>query len=142
MAAQPEVRNYSILHARLRANALNMTSEQSANWQRLVAHVTPVLRHLKTLSDELQHIRTNSRDVTGKIEHLKQECQAISSASSCQVECVAGDTVVRTLRIRAGATPLHMLPARELRIRLRETGADSTILFNGSEGEFAWKASS
>lgn len=139
VTSQPDVKSYSILNARMRSNELRLTTEQSANWQKLLARVLPVLRHLKTLNDELQAMRGASRDVSAKMEHLHQECKAMSAAIDCRVEFIAGDTVIRTLPVRLDAPPLHALGHRELRARLRESGAGCTILFSGAEGEFAWK---
>lgn len=138
IANRPEVKNYSILNARMRANEIHMTAEQEANWQKLLTRVTPMLRNLKTLNDELRAVRAASRDAAEKAERLTQDCRNMSAGIACSVTSIAGDTVVRLLKIRPDAPPLHTLQARELRARLRGSGPDSARLFSGSEGAFEW----
>lgn len=138
ITSQQDVKNYSIISAKIRSHEINMSDAQNANWQKLLTRVTPQLRHLKTFNDELQAARNASRELAGKIEHIAQDCQAMSADISCKVASIAGDTVIRTLKIHLDAPSMQTLQARELRARLRESGADSTILFNGSDGEFEW----
>lgn len=138
VTSQPDVKSYSVLNARMRSNELRLTTEQSANWQKLLSRVLPVLRHLKSLNDELQGVRSACREVSAKMERLHQECKAMSAAIDCRVEFIAGDTVIRTLPVHLDAPPLHALGQRELRARLREASAGCTILFSGCEGEFVW----
>lgn len=135
---QPDVKNYSVLNARMRSNELRLTTEQSANWQKLLSRVLPVLRRLKTLNDELHAVRSASREVSAKMERLHQEYKAMSAAIDCRVEFIAGDTMIRTLPVRLDAPPLHTLGQRELRARLRESGVDCNILFSGNAGDFTW----
>lgn len=138
ITTQPEVKSYSLLQARIRANELQLTEAQAANWQRLVAHVTPVLRRLKALNEEVQAMRAASSEAAARIERLREECQALSAESACRVEFVTGDTIIRTLKFSIDGPPLHALSPRDLRLRLRESGTGCQLLFNGSDGEFEW----
>lgn len=138
ITSRQDVKNYSIISAKLRAHEINMSDAQNANWQKLLTRVTPELRRLKTLNDELQAARNASRELAGKIQAIARDCEEMSTDISCAVTSIAGDTVIRTLKIRLDAPSLQTLQPRELRARLRESGADSTILFNDDEGAFEW----
>jgi len=52
---------------------------------------------------------------------------------------VKGETMIRTLILRSNQPALETLAARELHARLRKSGADSTVLFSDSSGDFEWK---
>ena len=122
----------------MRAHEVNMSAAQSANWQKLVTRVTPVLRHLKTLNDELHAAQGASQEVTAKIQRVTHDCEKMSADIICTVAGSGGETVIRTLKVHPDAPPLQTLHPRELRARLRESRADNGILFSGSGGAFEW----
>jgi hypothetical protein len=74
-----------------------------------------------------------------KIQDAKREAARVSADVYCRIDEIAGDTVVRTLTRPPAQAGLDLLQPRELRARLRESGADSKVLFNGCSGEFAWR---
>ncbi len=138
ITSQPDVKNYSILSAKLRAKELNMTPEQAANLQKLMTRVAPALRQLKALNNDLQAARIANDEAARKIQDLTQECERKSAGITCNVTAITGETLIRTLKLHPGAVPLHMLAPRELRARMCESNPASEILFSGSDGEFAW----
>ncbi len=138
LTSHQDVRNYAVLSAKLRAREITMTLEQDTNWQKLQDRVAPVLRQLKALNAELHNARIAGEYVAQKIQDITHKRQAMSVDISCKVSAITGETIIRTLRIQPDAPTLQSLPQRELRTRLRESGADSTILYSGSDGDFEW----
>lgn len=135
------VRNYLVLSAKLRAKELNMTAEQAANWQKLLTRVAPMLQRIKTLNDESRQARGTNETLIRTIQELTGESTKMSSDISCSVAAISGETMIRTLKVHPEHAALETMQPRELRVRLRESGADCTALFNGSSGEFEWKFS-
>ena len=139
LSEQQEIKTYQLLNAKLRAHELNMTHEQDANWQKLLVRVAPILKRIRAFNDDLREVLAVNENLTEKIELLKHETSEASLDISCDVANINGETMIRTLVVRAGQAALETLPARELRARLRATGADGTVLFSDSSGEFAWQ---
>lgn len=138
ITAQPDVKNYSMVSAKLRAGQFTMTIEQDASWQKLQDRVAPLLRQLKVLNTELHEARYALETWKAKAEEIARKCDSMSEDIRCAVKTVVGDTIIRSLKIRPDAPLLQTLPPRELRTRLRDPASDSAMLFNGSEGEFEW----
>ena len=139
LSDQQEVKSYQLLSAKLRANELTMNKEQEANWQKLLARVTPVLKHSKTLSDELRKSNEANQFLTQKIENIQSDKANAAVHLSCKVLKIEGETMIRTLVVHANDPPLESLPARDLHAYLRKSGVDSNVLFSDNSGEFAWK---
>ncbi|HEY0843817.1 MAG TPA: flagellar assembly protein A [Noviherbaspirillum sp.] len=138
IASQQEVKNYSILAAKLRAGELNMSQQQEANWQKLLSRVTPLLHQLKMRNDELNALRGASQALAGRIESITRRSREMSSNIACSVGTMRGETAIRTLKSHLDAPSLQTLAHKELRACLRESRAECTILFNGSAGNFEW----
>lgn len=140
LTGQPDLKNYSLISAKLRAKEITMTAEQVANWQKLVARVTPALRGLKIFHDEILGARSAIVDLTNRMQEIIIESEAMSAGIHCSITAITGDTIVRTLKIRPDAPPLQELPAREIRARL-QSGADSERLLSSNAGNFEWQFS-
>jgi len=133
-----DVKNYSVLITKMRAHEIHMNAEQEANWHKLVKRVTPALRRLKSLNDEVHAARNACQDIVDRIQRVTHDCETMSAGIDCRVVAMQGETVIRTLKVRLDEPSLQTLHPRELRARLRESGGDNEIMFNGSEGEFEW----
>jgi len=136
--SQAEVKTYLLLNGKIASKELVMTAEQSANFQKLVTRVTPTLKRLKTLTDEMRASSANSDAIIKKIQDARREAARVSAGIACNIDAIAGDTVVRTLTQPPAQAGLEQLAPRELRSRLREASLDSKILFSGASGKFSW----
>ncbi|MFI4939220.1 MAG: flagellar assembly protein A [Burkholderiales bacterium] len=141
ITSQQEMKTYLVLSTKLRSNTLNMNAEQTENWQKLSLRVTPTLQRLKILNDELRAASGAVEKTAKEIQDVKHESARFSAEISCSVAKIAGETVIRTLRLYPDQAPLETLPQRELHRRLRDLGAGNTVLFNGSSGKFNWEHS-
>lgn len=136
---QQEMKTFTLLSTKLRAKEITMSPEQEINWLKLQTRVLPALRQLKELNIEIHAARDEADQVKKKMEDITENCQRLSSNLACKVAAIAGDTVIRTLKIRPDAPGLDALSARDLRTRLRGSGPLTTNLFNASEGIFEWE---
>ncbi|MBI1890768.1 MAG: DUF342 domain-containing protein [Burkholderiales bacterium] len=139
VANQQEVKNFTLISTKLRAKEIVMTPEQEMNWAKMQARILPSLRQLKELGAEIRSIRGEAEQAEKKMQEIAHSCQQLSANIECKVDAIAGDTVVRTLKVRPDAPGLHTLPHRDLRARLRGSGVNTANLFAGGEGEFAWQ---
>jgi len=139
LSEQPEVKTYQLLNAKLRANEVNMTREQEANWQKLIGRVTPILKRLKTMSDAMRDLNGVRQNLSKRLAVIQRETEKASLDISCNVGNVSGDTIIRTMIMHPDHMALETLPTRELHARLRESSADSETLFSDDSGEFHWK---
>lgn len=139
LSSQQEIKTYQLLSAKLRANELTMTPEQQNNWQKLLSRVTPILKRLKSLSDDMREASGINEQLTQQIDTAERETASAARDIACNVAEINGETTIRTLIVRPNQPALETLPARELHARLRESGTDSVVLFSDSSGEFDWK---
>jgi uncharacterized protein (DUF342 family) len=139
LSEQQDIKTYQLLHAKLRANEVNMTREQEANWQKLIGRVTPILKQLKAMSDVMRDTNGVRQNLSKRLAAVQRETEKASLDISCNVGTVSGDTIIRTMIMHPDRMALETLPTRELHARLRGSSADSETLFNDSSGDFQWK---
>ncbi len=135
---QPEMKSYMVLSNKVKAKAVNMTTEQSLNWDRLQDRVAPQLRRIKNLNEDLQGASSLHADCARQILHAEQLLADASGDISCEIAEISGDTVIRAINLKPDQGRLEMLGARDLRARFSGAGSDSKVLFHGEEGEFFW----
>ena len=134
----PEIKSYMVLSSKVRAKAVNMTTEQSINWDRLQDRVAPQLRRLKALNEDLQATSSAHAEFSRQVEAAEQMLEQASGDVSCEIAEISGETMIRGMSTRPDQGNLESLGTRDLRARLRGAGSDSKVLFHGEEGEFFW----
>lgn len=138
LAEQADMKTYLSLHPKIQANSIVLTPLQTANWQKLLARIAPQLREYSGLQGAAEKARQQAEDCRQRIEMIEAERRAAIAAVACSIRQVAGETIVRTLRLAANLPPLASLSSRELHIRLRERGTPEERIFNGEHGSVAW----
>ena len=135
---QPEMKSYMVLSAKVKAKAVNMTTEQAQNWDRLQNRVAPQLRRIKNLNEDLQGASSMHADQARQVKHAEQLLAEASGDISCQISEISGETVIRAINLKPEQGRLETLGARDLRTRFSGAGSDTKTLFHGAEGEFFW----
>lgn len=138
LAQLADMKTYLSLQPKLQANSIVLTPLQTANWQKLLTRIAPQLRECSDLQGAVEAARQQAEDCRQRIETLEAERRAAIAAVACTIRQVAGETIVRTLRLAANLPPLASLSARELHIRLRERGTPVERIFAGEHGSVAW----
>lgn len=140
LVAEPDMKSYMTIQARIKAGTLTMSDAQKSQWQGLTARVAPNLRRIAALSKQIQSLHQSIVDGTAERERLKREREDASLDISCVLKAVEGDARVRTLRLGGAGTPLANLPPKELHMKLREAGPEANRLFSAGFGSFEWAA--
>ena len=135
---QPEMKSYMVLAAKVKAKAVNLTAEQSVNWERLQDRVAPQLRRVKSLNEDLQGASSMHADNKRAVQHAEQLMADASGEVSCQIAEISGETVIRTVNLKPEEGRLENLGARDLRTRFSGVGGDSRVLLHAEEGDFFW----
>jgi len=133
-----EVANYLALAQRLRNHAATLSADQQVGWRRLSARVAPTLRSLSQLSDLVKELAAESDTFGNQIDAVLAAREETCSKVNCELLRVEGETRVSALLPRPADLPLHALPVKELKVRLRRTDAASRLLFAGHAGQFSW----
>ncbi|MFZ2852665.1 MAG: flagellar assembly protein A [Rhodocyclaceae bacterium] len=139
LRAQPEVVRYVGIAGKLQRKELNLSAEQQAAWQKMVAQVTPALRTLKQMGESIKALEEDSAELVSQAETLQQAEGTACNDIACVIDQINGDTRVRTLAVPLDAPALASLPPKEIRLRLRATDAATASLFSGSSGAFDWR---
>ncbi|MFA9218730.1 MAG: flagellar assembly protein A [Sphingomonadaceae bacterium] len=134
----PDVRRYLALSARLRTQEVVLTPEQGQSLRKIAAAVkddvqaiTKAMQDLKAGSAQHQVLRERADRV------IAQKAEAAGYAR-CGLHLVDGETLVRTLPYQGCSEPLYLLPAKELKQRLRGTPVSGEILLAASHGSLDW----
>ena len=138
LRSDQEVANYLALAQRLRHHQATLTAEQQVGWRRLSALVAPTLRSLAQLSDLVKELAAESDDFGNRIDAVLAAREEACSRVHCNIARVEGETRVSALLPRPAELPLHALPIRELKERMRRIDAASRLLFAGHSGQFSW----
>ncbi|HRL76095.1 MAG TPA: FapA family protein [Candidatus Accumulibacter phosphatis] len=133
-----EVANYLALAQRLRNHEATLSADQQVGWRRLSALVAPTLRSLSQLSELVKELATESEAFGKQIDAVLAAREEACSKLNCDIARIEGETRVSALLPRPADVPLHALPGKELKARLRRTDAATRLLFAGHAGQFSW----
>jgi hypothetical protein len=137
LSNQPDLRKYLVLAPRVRKGELVLTAEQQPQFTRLAQAVLPALRELGKLTQELKALEADQQSGTTLLAQLESDRAARMGAASVAIGAIDGDTQVRTLVYEPDAGSVHDLPARDIKLRLRETNG-AELLFASEGGTFSW----
>ncbi|MBO3707607.1 MAG: DUF342 domain-containing protein [Candidatus Accumulibacter sp.] len=138
LRSDKEVANYLALAQRLRNHEATLSADQQVGWRRLSALVAPTLRSLSQLSDLVKELVAESAAFGQQIDAVLAAREEACSKVNCDLARVEGETRVSALLPRPADLPLHALPPRELKARMRRTDAATRLLFAGHAGQFSW----
>jgi hypothetical protein len=133
-----DVTSYLRLASKFRRGEVTLTPEQEAGWRRLSAVVAPALKTCSLLAEAVNELVAQSTRVGLEIDEALAAAEQACGELACTVERVEGETRISALQAKPADTPLHALPRKELKIRLRATDAATKKLFSGSSGRFSW----
>lgn len=139
LLAAPDLKTYLTVQKKKAAGEIALSAEQEAQFRALAAKVAPALRKAGELRAAIQALATRQQAGRDELAARQGERARRLGALACTIRLVGGDTVVRTRPEAVDETPLARLPARELRIRLRERNAGCRQLFAGASGSFSWR---
>ncbi|WP_371323111.1 flagellar assembly protein A [Dechloromonas sp. ZY10] len=135
---QRDMKTYFSLHARIKSGEQVLSQPQLAQWNALVAKVSPLLRVAQKITGEIQGLRQ-------QLETLGNERDAVEKARSeaglgvaCAISEVQGETEVRAWRYPATAKAPHLLPAKELQTAMTTACVAVDRLFSDDHGQFHW----
>lgn len=140
LTAEPEVRRYVQLAARVRRKEVVLTAEQMPQFQKLAQAVAPALKAIAKVAEQLKAAETERDAGQALVDQLALQRRSCDSAAAVDIGLVDGDTTVRTLKYDPNGGVPYDLAAREIKLRLRSTGAGETVLFAGASGAVAWSS--
>jgi len=138
LRADKDVSNYLRLAGKLRRGEASLSPEQEAGWRRLSALVAPALKTFPLLAAALNERLAEATGLGLEIDEALAAAEQGCGELACTVERVEGETRISALQLKLADTPLHALPHKELKLRLRATDAATKKLFSGSSGCFSW----
>jgi hypothetical protein len=139
MTAKPDVRGYLMLAARVRKGEINLSPEQTRQFQKMAQDMGPALKAMADVSAKLKSAEAEQQAGTAMLANLEAQRSDAASNSGVTIASVQGETQVRILGYSpAGGQPYLWTP-REIRTRLRGPQAGE-LLFMGSAGSFAWSS--
>ncbi|MBY0577683.1 MAG: FapA family protein [Burkholderiales bacterium] len=136
---QPEVRNYLIIAGKLQRKEITLSDEQKSNWQKLGARVAPALKALSAINAEIKTLQAEKESLEEEVAALEAEKEASGKGISCSIGTASKETFVRKREVPMGAPPLFDLPAKDLRIRLRDPGLPEDRLHVDGDRDFSWQ---
>lgn len=139
LSEQKDVRNYFLIAGKLQRKEIVFTDEQKANWQKLGSRVAPILKVLSAVNAEMRVLQQEKDALLEEAVVLETEKAEASAGVVCAIGMATGDTLLRTRQSPLDAPPLSDLPAKELRVRLRDTGLPEERLLSGGSVNFSWK---
>ncbi len=141
LAAQPDMKSYAAMAPRIKAKSVALTPAQQAQWESLVARVTPNLRKAAAATAQIKTLREYAAGVEMELADVAQARREAVLAIACRVDQVGCETQVYARRPIFGETAVEGVAAKALHKRLQELLVDAERLFSGHEGSFEWQAS-
>ena len=139
MTAKPDVRGYLMLATRVRKGEINLSPEQTRQFQKMAQDVGPALKTMADVSAKLKAAEAEQQAGAAMLANLEAQRSDAACVEGVTIASVQGETQVRILGYSpAGGQPYLWTP-RDIRTRLRGPQAGE-LLFMGSAGSFAWSS--
>lgn len=139
LTGKPDVRRYLMLAARVRKGEINLSPEQTRQFQKMAQDVAPALKAIGDASAKVKAAEAEQQAGAHMLANLEAQRGDAASISSVTIASVQGETQVRILGYSpAGGQPYRWTP-REIRTRLRGPQAGE-LLFMGGAGSVAWSS--
>ncbi|WP_426193213.1 flagellar assembly protein A [Massilia sp. DWR3-1-1] len=140
MTGQPEVRKYVMLASRIRKKELTLTAEQLPQFQKMALAVGPALKAIAKVSLEVKAADTEREAGQALVDQLGEQRRSCESAAQVEISAVDGDTIVRTMKYDPNGGAPHDATAKDIKARLRGSGAGGALIFVGATGTVAWSS--
>jgi hypothetical protein len=138
MTSEPEVRKYVMLASKVRKKELMLTPEQLPQFQQMALAAAPALKAIAKVSLDVKAAETEQQDGQALVAQLRQQRSEGEGVSQVAVRMLNGDTIVRTMHFKPGATSTYDMPAKDIKARLRSGTAGGEPIFSGSQGAIDW----
>jgi hypothetical protein len=140
LTAQPDVRKYVALAARVRKGELVLSPEQAPHFQKMAAALGPSLEAIGQLQKDARSTLSERQAGEEMVVQLEQQRSAGEGTAVIELRALQGDTQVRTLGFKPDGDSAYDLPARDIKTLLRGP-ATAGVIFAGSLGAFKWSSS-
>ena len=138
ITGQTEVRNYLTLATRVRKREITLTPEQEPLFQKMAAAVGPSLKAVAKISLAMKAAQVQQEQAQEEVDQVQRKKLAVMRGSSCSVQMLTGDTLLRTMLFVPDGPAAHDHPPKEVKTRVRSTTAGMTTIFSGRVGPINW----
>jgi hypothetical protein len=139
MTAQPDVRKYVALAARVRKGELVLSPEQALHFQQTAAALGPALKAIGQLQQDIKSALAEQRSGQAMAAQLEQQRSDGEGSATIELRALQGDTQVRTLAFRPDGGSAYDLAPRDIKALLRGP-ATAGVVFAGNRGAFKWSS--
>ncbi|MES2152300.1 MAG: flagellar assembly protein A [Pseudomonadota bacterium] len=140
LTSQPDVRKYVMLASKIRKKELILTPEQVPQFQKMAVAVGPALKEIAKVSLEVKAAETEQQAGAALVGQLMQQRSDSEGVSSVALHALSGDTVVRILNFNPDGSSTYDLPPKDIKTRLRASGAGGSVIYAGSCGPVTWNS--
>ena len=137
VSALPDVRRYLALAAKLRNQELTLTADQGQVLRKIAGAVADELQEIAKHTQDLQAAQTQHKLLSDRLERVIEQKIEAAGHARCGLHMMSGDTTVRGMLYPGEGEPLYLLPAKELKQRLRGTPGGE-LLHSASSGSLDW----
>jgi hypothetical protein len=138
IAALPDVGPYLALAKRVRRREILLTPEQQVQFQKMALVAGPALKAIGKLSASLKEIRDQEELLLEQVAQTRRQKRATAGQTSCVVENIAGDILMRTLTYNPDGAPAHDKTPKEIKTAIRGAAPSVAPVFAGASGRLDW----
>jgi hypothetical protein len=138
MTSEPDVRKYVMLSSKIRKKELVLTAEQLPQFQKMALAVGPALKSIAKVALDIKSAEAEQATGQALVAQLLQQRSDSNGVSHVVVRAVQGDTIVRCMKFNPDCSSTYDLPSRDIKARLRSSGAGCELIFSGGEGAVDW----
>lgn len=138
LCAQPAVRNYLEIAARVRSGEMTLAPPQAQQFKQMGQAVAGDLARIGEVSNARKALEKEKAEGQALFERFTAQRGERAAASEVVLRQLGGDTQVRSLTYDPDAPTCYELAPREIKARLR--GNQGTLLHAAGSGSYAWPA--
>jgi hypothetical protein len=137
VSALPDVRRYLALAVKLRNQELTLTAEQGQVLRKIAGAVANELQEIARHTQDLQASQTQYKLLSDRLERVIEQKIEAAGHARCGLHMMSGETNVRSMVVQGEGEGMYLLPAKEIKQRLRGTPSGE-LLHSASAGSLDW----
>lgn len=136
LCAQPAVRKYLDIAARVRSGEMSLTPAQAQQFKQMGQAVAPDLQKIGEVSAARKAVEGEQAEGQALLARFTAQRAERAAASAVTLRLLQGETRVRLLPYDPDGACFYDLPPREIKARLR--GNAGPVLHSAAAGSYAW----
>lgn len=139
LISDQEFAKFMTLHDKIKSGAIKLTSDQAANWQKLMMKNSTIFNQAEKLKKQISDLEQLILEHNAELAMTLQNKDATGAGINCMVDTVIGQTTGQTLKSVLGIKVFHKMTSDDIKTLLQKADPMMERIFSEDDGSINWQ---